>query len=79
MWTGGLPTKAGYLTYLGSPRAMSTGPKGARYIQNGPSYYNSQTRNKEGLKNVPFRHSCFLRASFVIHQLIANNHDAWYK
>ena len=26
MWTGGLPTKAGYLTYLRSPTSMETGP-----------------------------------------------------
>ena len=26
MWTGGLLTKAGYLTYLGFPTSMKTGP-----------------------------------------------------
>ena len=27
MWTGGLPTQEGYLTYVGFPTSMYTGPK----------------------------------------------------
>ena len=50
--------------------------KAARYIQNGPSYYNSHTSNKEGLKKVLFRHSCFLpRESHCVVKFRSNYGD----
>ena len=50
--------------------------KAARYIQEGPSYYNSHTSNKEGLKKVLFRHSCFLpRESHCVVKFRSNYGD----